>query len=141
VLWIVVVLAPPALATRLTGIVATPAGAAISLDQFRRGATMDGMRVVALPAGTVIPVEIEMGGGIFAAEPKPVLSLTLARSIELLIQDGKLTGDARRVGEPWAPARESRWISIPWIRASLTPERGPVALSKLIVQFQSDPAN
>lgn len=139
--WVAAVLALPAIATHLSGTVAAPPEPAISLEEFRRGSALDGAHVIALPVGTVVPVEVEMGGGIFAAEPKPVLSLTLARPIELLLRDGKLTGDARRVGEPWALARESRWISIPWIHADLTPDRGPVVRSRLIVQFQSDPAN
>jgi hypothetical protein len=139
ILWLVVVLVPPALAAQLSGTVEVPDGPAIKLDAFRRGAAVNGTRVIELPAGTVVPVEVEVSGGIFAAEPKPVLSLTLARPLELLMTDGKLTGDARRIGEAWVPARQTRWINIPLLDAHLTPEHGPVVNSKLIVRFHNDP--
>jgi hypothetical protein len=140
-LWLIVVLVPPALAAQYTAHVPAPDGPAVKLDAFRRSGAPAGTHAIELPAGTVIPVEIDVGGTIFRAAPKPVLELTLAHPLELLMTDGKLTGDARRAGDAWVPARHSRWISIPRIDAELTPEHGPVVHSRLIVRFQTDPEN
>ena len=67
---------------------------------------------------------------------KAVLPLTLARPIEVLLQDGKLTGSNRFPGEPWQLARQARWVHIPWLKAELTPDRGPFISSQLIVQLR-----
>ncbi|MBL8418973.1 MAG: hypothetical protein JNN31_12135, partial [Dechloromonas sp.] len=47
-----------------------------------------------------------------------------------------LTGDTRFPGESWKQSRQTRWISIPWVKAELTPERGPLVTSNLIVQLR-----
>jgi hypothetical protein len=97
-----------------------------------------GEMAVALPAGTRIPVEIELGGDLFAGTGEnPVLPLTLNQPIELLLRDGQLTGDARFPGEAWQPSHQVRWLSIPWLKADLTPERGPRVTGNLVVQLRS----
>ena len=97
-----------------------------------------GETVIALPAGTSIPVEIDISGDIFSSGNKPtVLPLKLDQSIELLVRDGQLTGDVRFPGENWQQSRQVHLISIPWIKAELTPERGPLVRSSLIVQLRS----
>ena len=42
-------------------------------------------------------------------------------------------------GGPWQLARETRWISIPWIRAGLDAERGPSVDTALVVDFHGHP--
>lgn len=97
-----------------------------------------GEAAIALPAGTPIPVDIELGGDIFAGSAtNPVLPLTLNQPIELLMRDGKLTGDVRFPGEPWQESRQVRWLSIPWLKAELTRERGPRVTGNLVVQLRS----
>lgn len=110
----------------------------LSLADFRSNlAPPTGYHSVTLPAGTSIPVEIELSGDIFVTDgQRPVLPLILNRPIELMMHDGKLTGDARFAGESWQLARQVRWITIPWIKADLTPEKGPVVSSNLIVQLR-----
>lgn len=108
----------------------------MTLQAFVAQAPSIGEVVVALPAGTRIPVEIEVGGDLFASSgEKPVLPLTLDRPIELLLRDGQLTGDVRVAGEPWQQSRQARWISIPWLKAELSSTRGPVVTGSLIVQL------
>lgn len=113
---------------------------ALTLEDFRRSQmSAGGYHAVTLPAGTSIPVEIELDGDVFdTTGPHPVLPLRLSRPIELMVLDGKLTGDARFAGESWQLARQVRWISIPWIKAELTPDKGPVVISSLIVQLRHD---
>jgi len=117
-------------------------GPVISLAAFRQLGDLGGERIVALPAGTVVPVAVELGGDIFAGraagtKPEAVLPLTLAEPVEVLMVDGRLTGDTRLPGGPWQLAREVRWISIPWIKAELTPAQGPLIRASLTVQLRS----
>ena len=67
-------------------------------------------------------------------------SLTLDQPLEILLRDGHPTGDVRAPGGPWRLARETHWISIPWMRASLDPARGPQVESALVVDFQGGSA-
>lgn len=138
--WLLAVLALPLWGQQRALAASLPDGPAVSLAEFRRGIDTAGSRIVALPAGTAIPVEFELGGDLFAGtgQPAPVLPLMLAEPVEVLMVDGRLTGDARPPDGPWQRAREARWLSIPWLKAELTPERGPVVRGKLIVQFHRD---
>jgi hypothetical protein len=113
--------------------------AAVSLADYRAGkVSPTGDIAVALPAGTAIPVDVELGGDIFGGSgANPVLPLTLNQPIELLLRDGQLTGDVRFPGEPWQESRQVRWLSIPWLKADLTPERGPRVTGNLVVQLRS----
>lgn len=110
----------------------------LSLAEFRSGRfPPGGYRALALPAGTPVPVEIELDGDIFRGEgDKLSLPFVLDRPIELLLLDGKPTGDARFDGETWQSAREVRWLTIPWIKAELRPEQGPVVRTSLIVKIR-----
>lgn len=136
--WLAVVLILPMAIEHRANYQERPELPAVPLADYRAGAAPTGEIVVALPAGTAIPVDIELGGDIFAGGPdKPVLPLTLTQPIELLLRDGQPTGDVRFPGEAWQPSRQVRWISIPWLKAELSPERGPRVRSSLIVQLRN----
>ena len=93
-------------------------------------------RIVGLPAGTRVPVRVEVSGDLFRPASDAILPLTLDQPLEILLRDGQPTGDVRAPGGPWRLARETHWISIPWIRASLDPTHGPQVESALVVDFQ-----
>lgn len=136
--WLLAVLALPLWLEGQAQRSVLPDEAAISLEDFRRnGNTAAGHTIVNLPAGTRVPVEIDVAGDLFVnSGDKAVLPLTLARPIELLLVDGKLTGANRFPGETWQAARQARWITIPFLKAELSPEKGPFVSSKLIVQMR-----
>jgi len=134
--WLGAVLIVPIWLEQRTHEQALPEMAAQPLSEFLSGTRYGAETIVALPAGTRVPVEIEIGGDLFSSDEKAVLSLTLAHPIEVLLRDGKLTGDTRFPGESWKQSRQTRWISIPWVKAELTPERGPLVTSNLIVQLR-----
>ena len=91
-------------------------GPALSLADVESGLAASGEHIVALPAGTPIPVMLELGGDIFAGQNSTAtLPLTLQQPVEVLMRDGQLSGDARLAGEDWQSYRRSRWISIPWL--------------------------
>lgn len=135
-IWILLVLAPPLAAHRYASGIAMPDAPVVPLETYLRHGTEKGARIVALPAGTAIPVDIELSGDLFGNRPAPLLPLTLAEPVELMTIDGKLTGDMRFPGEPWLLAREVRWIGIPWLKAELTPEKGPLVRSSLVVDLR-----
>ena len=94
--------------------------------------------MVTLPRGTPVPVEFELGGDIFeTGGERPILTLTLGRPVELLLKDGQPTGDVRLSGEGWTDSRQVRWIRIPWLKAELTPQRGPRVSGSLVVQLRN----
>ncbi|WP_347249915.1 hypothetical protein, partial [Zoogloea sp.] len=95
-----------------------------------------GLRIVGLPAGTRVPVRVEVSGDLFRPAADAILPLTLDQPLEILVRDGQPTGDVRAPGGPWRLARETHWISIPWMRASLDPTHGPQVESALEVNFQ-----
>lgn len=139
-LWIVLVLTPPLLAQHHASNAALPDAPVVSLASYRQHAAgksaENGARIIALPAGSAIPVDIELSGDLFRKTPVPTLPLTLAEPVELMMIDGQLTGDMRFPGEPWLRAREVRWIGIPWMKAELTPEQGPLIRSSLVVDVR-----
>lgn len=108
----------------------------VSLAAFRADPKAGtGNHIVTIPTGTVVPVELALGGDLFGGDAgKPALMLTTAQSIELLLRDGELTGDVRLAGGDWQQSRRVRWISIPWLKATLTPAQGPLVTGRLIVQ-------
>lgn len=134
-LWIVAVLALPLAAQRYANAAPNPEANLLTLEAFRAQREAAGTQVVSLPAGAAVPVLVELGGELFDTGARPVLPLRLAEPIEVLLVDGKLTGDIRHVGGPWQPARETRWIGIPWLKAELTPDGGPLIRAKLVVDF------
>ncbi|MDD5330321.1 MAG: hypothetical protein PHX38_09970 [Sulfuricella sp.] len=134
--WMFVVLALPLLGQRYAAAQMPPDAPVISLESFRQQRDDGGTRIVALPAGTLVPVEVELSGDLFDGAVNPVLPLKLAEPIEVLMVDGKLTGDIRFAGGSWLPAREARWIGIPWMKAELKPEQGPLVRAGLVVEFK-----
>lgn len=135
-LWLAAVLVLPLAGQRYAAAVMLPEAPLINLDTFRRQHDLAGPRIVALPAGTAIPVEAELSGDLFDNAAHPVLPLTLAEPLELLMIDGQLTGDLRQPGGPWLSHRETRWIAIPWMKAELTPEGGPRVRASLVVEMR-----
>lgn len=137
--WTVVVLAAPLIAHRYASASLPPELPVISLEDYRSGADVAGLRIVSLPAGTRVPVKVELSGDLFRPTPDAILPLTLDQTVEIMLRDGLPTGDIRAPGGTWLLARETHWISIPWMKASLDPAHGPVVESALVVDFHGTP--
>lgn len=137
--WLAAVVVLPLLIEQQSHLRTLPDGPLLTLAAFRANPPADGTAIVTLPAGTPIPVEVELAGDLFAGgERQTRMPLILQQPVELLLQHGKLTGDVRFPGEGWQNSRRARWVTIPWIRAELTPEHGPRIRSPLIVQLRPD---
>lgn len=136
-LWITAVLALPFLAHRNALALSLPEVPVVPLPAYRELSDVSGFHVVQIPAGTEIPVEVEVSGNIFDSTENPVLPLKTARPIEVALRDGQLTGETRTPGGNWLPAREAKWIRIPWLKAELTPEAGAVIRGSLEVTIKN----
>lgn len=137
--WLAVVMALPLLAHWQQQHGDFPDGPVISLADYRAGkGAASASQIVELPAGTAIPVDIELSGDLFASpdQQHAQLPLTLSEPIQLLLRDGKLSGDSRFPGGDWQASRQARWISIPWIRAELSQDGGPLIRSRLEVRMR-----
>lgn len=137
--WLLCVLIPPLLVQRLANASVPPDVQVVSLEEFRKQPAIQ--QIVVLPAGSIIPVKVEVSGDVFRADNASVLSLVLNGPIEVAMNNGQLTGDWRFPGEGWVLAREIHWISIPWIKAELTPQTGPEIRTSLVVKTLHQPTN
>lgn len=91
--WLLCVLIPPLLAQRLVSASAPPDAPIVSLEEFRRQPTSQ--QIVTLPAGSTIPVKVEVSGDVFRASNASVLPLVLNVPIEIVMKNGQLTGNWR----------------------------------------------
>ncbi len=137
--WLLCVLIPPLLAQRMANAAVPPDAPVVSLEVFRKQPATQ--QIVVLPAGSTIPVKVEVSGDVFRASNASVLSLVLNGPIEIMVRNGQPTGDWRFPGESWKLAREIHWINIPWIKADLTPQTGPEIRTSLVVEDQHQPAH
>ncbi|WP_448188332.1 hypothetical protein [Azospirillum sp. sgz301742] len=134
--WTLVVLGVPLAAHLHGGTGLQPADAPpLALESFLKGAGATGRRIVTLPAGTAVPVQVQIAGNIFRNTPAATLPLTLALPLELVTENGEPTGDVRFVGESWVRGGAGLWITIPKMQAELTPGRGP--LVRAVVKAES----
>lgn len=137
--WILCVLIPPLLAQRLVNASVSPNAPVVSLDEFRKQPATQ--QIVVLPAGSTIPVKVEVSGDVFRASNASVLPLVLNGPIEIVMNNGLPTGKWRFPGESWEMARETHWISIPWIKAELAPQSGPEIRTSLVVEARHQPTH
>ena len=137
--WLLCVLIPPLLAQRLVSTNVPPDAPVVSLEEFRKQPATQ--QVVTLPAGSSIPVKVEVSGDLFQSSNSSVLPLVLNESVEIMMNNGQPTGDWRIPGESWARARETHWISIPWLKAELTSQTGPEVRTSLVIRTQHQPTH
>jgi hypothetical protein len=133
--WACLVLAVPLAAARWLQPEQLLHSPAVSLQEFQRSASKAGSQAISLPAGTAIPVHIDIAGNLFESGSAPlVLPLVLKHPMELWMVDGKLTGAARQPGAVWSKGPETR-INIPWVRGEISPQSGPLLKAHMTVQF------
>lgn len=137
--WLLCVLLPPLLAQRISDAHEPPPMPTVSLEAYRL--QPDATQIVVLPTGSAIPVKVEVSGDIFRATPEAILPLVLNEPLEIAMSHGQPTGDWRFPGESWAQARATHWLTIPWIKAELTPETGPQIRSSLIIETHHQPTH
>lgn len=131
--WLLCVLTPPLLAQHL-GSASVPLDIpVVSLEAFRKLSATQ--QIVTLPIGSTIPVKVEISGNVFRTSNATLFSLVLNQPLEVVVSNGKITGDWRYPGENWAQARETLSVNIPSINVELTPQNGPEIRSSLVVEI------
>ncbi len=130
--WLVVVLIPPLIAKQLQPGRESIDLPVVTFEQFQHNP--DAHQVVTLPAGSRIPLRLDVSGNIFRTEALSSLELTLNEPVQIVMEQGKPSGDWRFAWGEWSKARESYWIQIPWIKTELSPQTGPELYSRLIVE-------
>ena len=129
-LWLAVVLAPPFAAYEWLKTQDAPSAPALSLESFAREPEARGATVVTLPAGARIPVKVRIGGGV-VQDHEEILPLTLARSIDVVLLDGKPDGRFRVEGGEWKRRIYGMWIRVLDMQGALTRDAGPAVSLKL----------
>jgi hypothetical protein len=64
-------------------------------------AALAGEQVVSLPAGTAVPLRLDLDSPLLTVAPQEGLPLTLNRSIEIALRDGRPDGRYRLAGGTW----------------------------------------
>src|SRR5438309_2546506 len=132
-LWLAVVLVPPLVAYQFWKSEEPQSGAAISLQSFQRQADPSATAVVAIPAGTRIPLKVRIAGDIVEDRDDMALALTLAKPIEIFLADGRPDGRFRVAGGQWKRRAQSMWVQGVELDGMLNPSAGPGASLKLIL--------
>lgn len=133
--WMLLVLLPPLVFQRYF-IATPPAAEIITLADFRTQQAVPKTQIVALPENTTIPVHIQVTGDVFQPTPDLTLLLKLAKSVEIVMKDGKPTRQVRVSGNSWQSSAEAGWVNIPWIQAELSPAIAPQIKTELVVNLQ-----
>ncbi len=130
--WLLCVLIPPVLAHRFANDSVPPDVPVVSLENFRKQSATQ--QIVTLPTGSTIPVKVEISGNLFRTNNETLFPLVLNQLLEVMVNNGQLTGNWRYPGENWTKAQETLSINIPWIKVELTPKNGPEIRTSLIVE-------
>jgi hypothetical protein len=91
VLWLALVIAPASVAHQLNKNVQAPDLPTVSLQQYMDASQPNstGSQVVRLPAGTTIPINVDINGDILDGTASGTLVMRLARDLELIIEDNQ----------------------------------------------------
>jgi hypothetical protein len=67
--------------------------------------------------------------------------MVLNEPVEIIMDNGKPTGDWRFPGENWLLARETHWIRFPFLTTELIPQTGPEIRVNLDFEPKHQPAH
>ncbi len=133
VLWLMAVLAPAAVAYQYIESIQWVNAPPVSLEKYLQQPAAAGEQIVALPAGTVVPLRIEIEGNILQAGQTLSMPLVLSRSLEVVAVDDKLDGRFRMTDGARVYRRSSLRMAVTELQASLSPTTGPVLKARLNV--------
>jgi hypothetical protein len=126
-LWLTMVIAPASVAYQLTKNTEAPNLPVVSLQQYMEASSSDGVKrqVVRLPAGTAIPINVDINGDILDGTTSGTLVMTLSQDLQLVIEDNK--PNARfRVGDGlWKHRRYNYRLREFKNEMTVTKEHGP----------------
>jgi hypothetical protein len=130
--WLLCVLVPPLLAHQLTPREFTVEAPSVSYEQFLREPNL--RQAVTLPAGLEIPVRFEVSGNLFRAHDEFIIPLALNEPLQIMMDEGKPTGEVRTSGGNWGKWHDTLTIQIPRITAEYDARNGAWIRSSLIAK-------
>lgn len=97
VIWLALVIAPPALAYQMTKHAVAPKLASVTLQEYMNAplAGAAETQVVRLPAGTTIPINVKISGDVLEGTTKGTIPMKLSSDLELVIENNKPEGRFR----------------------------------------------
>ncbi len=138
--WLLAVLLVPVLVhASSASTTLAPNAAVVSLEEFRQQSYAH--RAVSIPGGTVIPVKVDVSGGLFRAGEQVTFPLQLDKSVLVVMNDGKPTGEMRVEGGDWVRWQDTLTIHIPRITVEYDAQQGAAIRSSLIVKTKDSAAN
>jgi hypothetical protein len=136
--WLAVVLAPGAAVYAWERTTAMPHVPVLSLADFRSGAGAEGdLQIVRLPAGTKIPVRVELSGDVLQTDKTAVLPMSLAVPIEIAVRDEKPDGRFRVGEDKWKHRLYNLHVRASDLSSSLTRDAGPMVQIKVSVSVKN----
>jgi hypothetical protein len=133
IFWLLCVLTPPLLSQKLETVAMPPAAPIVTLSDYRQHPGK--LQIVVLPAGSTIPVKVDITGDVFRASSTSVLPLILNEPVEIMMNDGQPTGQWRLPGDSWSTGAGDIMVRIPMLKPEL-PQSGPEIKASLIVETQ-----
>lgn len=138
-LWLAIVITPATVAYQLSITTGAPDLPTVSLQQYMKSSSSGEAepQVVYLPAGTVIPVSIDIGGDILEGHSTGTLDMILSRDLELIIEDDKPAARFRVDGGVWKHRLYNYRMQRTKSDVTVTREHGP----RVSVQMQISTSN
>ncbi len=109
----------------------------VSLKEFAQFEMLAPARAVRLPAGTVIPVRMEVTGDVLAGENSAILPLRLARDVDVVVRGGKPDGYFRVQGGEWKKYLYHYRVRALDMHSTLTPSGGPQASVRIEISVDN----
>lgn len=116
-----------------------PEAPVVSLEDFSHDPLAS--RIVVIPRGTVVPVRMDVSGDLFRASEAATFPMQLDRSVQVMMNEGKPTGQMRVEGGDWVRWQDILTIHIPRITAEYDATQGAAIRSTLIVKTKDNAAN
>lgn len=134
--WLLCVLLVPLLAHASRSSAEPPDAPIVSLAEF--ALQTNAHRAVTIPGGTVIPVRFDVSGDLFRASESVTFPLQLDKSLLVMMNEGKPTGEIRVAGGDWVRWQDTLTIHIPRITAEYDATQGAAIRSSLIVKTRDN---
>jgi hypothetical protein len=132
-LWLALVLGPTVVAAALERVAPEADLPIATLGEYTPAATAADQQIVRLPAGTVVPLRVQLSGDVLSVDEEATLPLRLTRDLDVVVRRGRLDERYRVGGGEWRSLLYNFRVRRLEMTATLTPEQGAAAALKVQV--------